>query len=223
MNVVRGGSHTGIPWLDDYHRQIMYPAGFPKPESQSNTGLKGEGPLPQNPHKGQEDVPAPALPQRQDNPAGGRDTPVGECLKAILTTRFPKGFRLFEQISLGRLRDYAKTDFGLDIHLSDEELRQTIKQCGTLFEQQVYVVSSEAKERIKTEVEEYFTNNKNIIFYEEFYTKNENWLMAGNIVSAQMLRELLVVAFPNMNFEGLYFGNTRGSLGDVIRDELNLN
>ena len=125
----------------------------------------------------------------------------------ILMIRFSNGFRLNSPIELSRFRKFAEEN-DHKIMLSDEELTEAIRTCGTYFESKIYAVSPEAKNRIKKIVNDYLSIGMQVIFYSEFYAKNESWLFEASIISDKMLMVVLSKMLPELKFTLTYFGLT---------------
>jgi hypothetical protein len=148
------------------------------------------------------------------------DSAVVEQLTDVLSSHFSNGYRLNSPIEMMRFRSFAAEDLGKKLTLSDEELKTHIAACGTNYEGKVYAVSSEAKERIKGLVEEYFDNGAQTIFFAEFYAKNENWLFGASVVSEDMLIDILRRLFPTLSFTQTYFGYTSVSVFTALENEI---
>ena len=127
-------------------------------------------------------------------------------IQQILSMRFSNGFRIDSPIELSRFRRFATEDYNDEIRLSDETLIEAIISCGTLFDGKVYVVSSQTNNQIKKLINDYFKSGAQVIFYAEFYAKNENWLYKANIISEDMLIDILRRLFLNLKFTSTYFG-----------------
>jgi hypothetical protein len=143
-----------------------------------------------------------------------------EQLTDILSTHFTNGCRLNSPIELARFRSFAAEDLGAKILMSDEELKRYIAVSGTVHDDKVYVVSAQAKERIKELAEEYFADGAQVIFFAEFYAKNENWLFEASIVSEDMLISILRMLFPHLSFTQNYFGYADASVCTVLENEI---
>ncbi len=152
------------------------------------------------------------------NPA--LDPAVVEQLTDVLSAHFANGYRLNSPIELVRFRSFAVEDLGKEILLPDKELERHIAACGTTFNGKVYPVSAQAKERIKKLAEEYFADGARAIFFAEFYAKNENWLSGENVVSEDMLIEILRRLFPELSFTQNYFGYVDVSIFSVLESEI---
>jgi len=162
--------------------------------------------------------PAGAAPVIQQKPE--LDSTVIEKLTAVLSSHFSNGYRLNSPIEMMRFRSFAADDLGDDVALSDEDLKSYIAACGTNFEGKVYVVSVESKERIKALVEDYFTGGAQVIFFAEFYAKNDNWLFGASVISEDMLVGILHRLFPSLSFTQTYFGYTNASVFSVLESEI---
>jgi hypothetical protein len=148
------------------------------------------------------------------------DRTVIDKLTQILSKRFTNGFRIDSPIELTRFRSFAAEDLGEEILLSDQELKSYIASCGTTFDGKVYAVSVQTKERIRRLVEEYFAEGAQVIFFAEFYAKNENWLFGASVVSQDMLIDILRMLFPKLSFTQTYFGYTDASVFVVLESEI---
>ncbi len=129
----------------------------------------------------------------------------------VLSAHFPNGFRLDSSIELLRFRRFAAKKYGEEVALTDEELKKSIATCGTFFDGKVYVISSGSEERIKSEIDTAFEGGKEIIFYEAFYEKHEDWLFPANVISVKMLKSILLKFPPKFTHRGNY-------LTDGVRD-----
>lgn len=144
----------------------------------------------------------------------------------VLSARFANGFKLDSPIELKRFRKKAEADLGEENTLSYEELTSNeelisyISACGTIFDGKVYPVSLETKNRIKGLAKKYFTDGGQVIFFSEFYTKNESWLFAASVVSQDMLIDILRELFPKLSFTLTYFGYTNASIFAALESEI---
>lgn len=135
----------------------------------------------------------------------------------VLYEHFPNGFRLDSPIELLRFHRFTKKDFGEKIALPDEELKQFISVCGIYFDGKVYVVSLETQERIKNEIDYAFNGGMEIIFYEAFYQKHEDWLFPASVISFEMLKCVLLKFYPNYKHRGNYFTNNSDGGTEIIK------
>ena len=157
----------------------------------------------------------PAIP-----PMPALDPAVVEQMTDVLSAHFANGYRLNSPIELVRFKSFFVEDLGKEILLPDKELERHIAACGTSFDGKVYAVSTQAKERIKKLAKEYFADGALVIFFAEFYAKNENWLFGENVVSEDMLIEILRRLFPELSFKQIYFGYIDVSIFDVLESEI---
>jgi len=145
---------------------------------------------------------------------------VVEQLVHVLSTHFSNGFRLNSPIEAIRFRSFAVEDLGKELTLSDEELKSYIAVSGITYEGKVYAVSTEAKDRIKELAEDYFADGARVIFFSEFYAKNENWLFEVSVVSEEILIVLLRKLYPRLFFTQTYFGYTNASIFIALGSEI---
>ena len=148
------------------------------------------------------------------------DPAVADQVTDVLLSYFANGFRLNSPIEMVRFRSYAADNWDEETTLTDEDLRNYIAACGTTFDGKVYVVSAQAKERIRGLSEDYFAPGAQAIFFAEFYAKNENWLFEASVVSENMLIDILRRLFPRLSFTRTYFGYTNDSIIAVLEDEI---
>lgn len=141
------------------------------------------------------------------------------AVEMVLESRYTNGFRL-DTIELGRLRRFLLEYSNLELVLTDKELIDALKSCGTLFEGKVYTVTNETKQRIKQFAEDYFEDGAKAIFYEEFYAKNEYWLFEASVVSVEMLAGLLRRLFSRLEFTDTYFGYLSANINTVLVSEI---
>jgi hypothetical protein len=154
------------------------------------------------------------------SPTSALDPVVVKQLMDVLSAHFANGYRLNSPIELSRFRSFAAEDLGKAITLSDEELKRYISACGTVFDGKVYPVSAEAKERIKELAEDYFSTGAQVIFFAEFYAKNENWLFGASVISEDMLIGIFRRIFPKLSFTQTYFGYTDASIFAALESEI---
>ena len=124
----------------------------------------------------------------------------------LLSKRFENGFKFDSTIELERFRDFFVEEFGEKIELTDEELKRNIAACCSVdFKGKGFVISEITKERIKNEVNSAFANGVEIIFYESFYEKHEEWLNPP-VVSAEILKQILAYQlYPKYRHKKNYF------------------
>lgn len=175
--------------------------------------------------KSKDDVLAPAapMPTRPSLPISTmppRTPTIHEQLIAVLLAHFTNGYRLDSPIEMVRFRSFATVDLEKELTLSDDELKIHIAACGIIFDGKIYIVSSEARKRIRGIVEGYFADGAQAIFYDEFYAKNESWLLRMNVMSAAMLTSILREMFPKLSFTRTYFGHASGSVFAVLETEI---
>ena len=106
------------------------------------------------------------------NPASGKYKIIKPLLHKIidiLQSSFSNGFRVSSPIEMLRFRSFYENHFEHEIELDDNDIKLYIKKSGVLFDEKVYIVSSETKRKLFEEVEHYFESGNQIIFYEEFY------------------------------------------------------
>ena len=142
-----------------------------------------------------------------------------KIIRQTLSMRFSNGFRINSSIELSRFRRFVKED-NRKILLSDEDLRELIIACGTVFDGKVYSIVPQTNNQIEKLVNEYFKSGAQVIFYDEFYVKNENWLYKANIISKDMLVKILERLFPKLKFTLTYFGFIDIPILNILESEI---
>lgn len=125
-------------------------------------------------------------------------------VKKSLEIHFVYGINTSSPIEMLRFRNYYVADHGIECALSDECLMRKIKDIGTEFEGKYYLVHDETIEKIKDTIIEAENNSVLIIYYEDFYNENEDWLYKAHIMSAQMLKEVISRLFITYQIKSNY-------------------
>lgn len=127
-----------------------------------------------------------------------------EMITGLISEHFPNGFKIDSPIELLRFRRFAK-DFGDEISIPDEELMESIASYGTFFDGKVYVIGNEIESKIQNKVYLAIAGGAEIIFYNSFYARHEEWLFAGSIISEEMLKNILLKLYPKFRHKANYF------------------
>ncbi len=114
-----------------------------------------------------------------------------------LENHYNYGINISSPIELLRFKNNFSNDHGRTCSYSDNELVDKIKSLGMEFEGKIYVVSQEALNCIYNAFQSAENQGVLIIYFEEFYNENEDWLYEGHIMSAEMLREIVINAFKS--------------------------
>ncbi|MFC1974474.1 hypothetical protein ACFLVA_00485 [Chloroflexota bacterium] len=146
-----------------------------------------------------EDVVATFSPKIRLEPA------FAEMIIEVMSAHFPNGFKIDSPIELLRFRRFAAEDFGDEISITDEELMKSISSCGTFFDGKVYVIGNEIERNIQNKVDSTISGGAEIIFYNSFYARHEEWLFAGRLISEEMLKDMLVKLYQKYTHKANYF------------------
>jgi len=128
-----------------------------------------------------------------------------EMIIDVMTTHFLNGFRIDSPIELLRFRRFMAEDFGDEISITDEEIMKSITSCGFLFDGKVYFIDNEIESRIQNNVDLAISGGAEIIFYNSFYLRHEEWLFTGRIISKEMLKDILIKLYPKYRHKANYF------------------
>ncbi len=157
-----------------------------------------------------------APPKKTLNPA------LAAMITKVLITHFPNGFRSDSPIELMRFRRFASKRFYDDISITDEELVESIVSCGIFFSDKVYVIGRGIEDRIRSEIDSAVSAGSKIIFYSSFYTRHEEWLFPGNIISEEMLKDIIIKLYPKYIHRSKYFSRKVESSRElaIIKNEI---
>jgi hypothetical protein len=145
---------------------------------------------------------------------------LADAIGLVLAEHYSNGFRLGSFIETERLRKFVNGLLPAPMTLTDDELESHVKTYGTVFGGKVYAVSVETKAKIKTLAEDCFDGGTSAIFYEEFFSKHEPWLIEASVVSVEILTDVLRLLFPKRQFMDAYFGSTQDNIPEVVKREL---
>jgi hypothetical protein len=143
-----------------------------------------------------------------------------EKLTSLLETHYSNGYRINSPIEMTKLRGFAAAECGEELKFSDDELKKHIRSCGIELNSKVFIASAETKEHIKTIVSDYFGSGAQAIFYEEFFNKNEKWLIEASVVTEDILLCVLARIYRGMEFTKTFFGVTHDTVETVIKSEI---
>jgi hypothetical protein len=148
------------------------------------------------------------------------DALVIELITDVLIAHFPNGFRLNSPIEMRRFRSFVPKDLDKILTMSDQELTTYITSSGTFCNGKIYPVLADVKIRIKELAEGYFAGGAQVIFYDEFYGKNENWLFRASVISKDVLIVILRDLFPRLSFAQTYFGFAKSPVSVTLENEI---
>jgi len=140
-----------------------------------------------------------------------------EMITGLISEHFPNGFRIDSPIELLRFRRFAAKYFGDEISITDEELMKSISSCGACFDGKIYVISNETEIRIQNEVDLAFSGGAEIIFYNSFYARHEEWLFAGSVISVEMLKDILLKLYPKYRHKANYFSPKAENSTELVK------
>jgi len=149
------------------------------------------------------------------------DGEIRSAIKIALSEKFSNGFTYTKPIQIGRIKKIASEMIGKEICDSDESIVAYIKQCGTEFEGKIYVVSTDAKQKVKFLADAYFEQNGQVIFYDAFFENHEQFLMSSSITSKEVLQTLFKEIYKDSYFyDYAYFGKTIDNIYTVVTNEI---
>jgi len=124
---------------------------------------------------------------------------------SILEKHYPYGFNHSSPIELLRFRKKYSLDFGKECEYDDEALVREIKNCGFEYDGKVYVISMDTIDRIEKVLVSRMKLGFCIFYYDCLYEKNESWMFEGRIISQEMMKSILEVMFPSLQYRNTFF------------------
>lgn len=149
-----------------------------------------------------------------------RGAALNKQLTGVLSARFQNGFRLNSSIELARFRSFSAEDLDGELAFSDEDLRARIAACGMDFEGKIFIIPNSAKKKIRALIEKCLLHGTRVVYFTEFYRKNEQWLLEANIVSSDMLAVVLRDLFPELSHKKDCFGHVNSSIAGILESEI---
>lgn len=125
-------------------------------------------------------------------------------IETTIARHFSNGINPSNFVNLLRFKQFYSADHNEGLNISDDFLTKKILQLGVLMDGKVYIVSDECKDRLTTVVCGVVNDGYAIVYFENLFNQNEDWLVENNIYAADMLRSLLVsLAYYNETIGGL--------------------
>ena len=113
-------------------------------------------------------------------------------IRKILEEKFTKSFRLNSSIEIRRFRKFYEEIFGKPLNADDDELIETIKDCGIVNDDKVYlpenVLSVENKKKLYEYIGQIFSNGGTFIYYTALLEQLHDMFLDSLITDRQSLR-----------------------------------
>ena len=117
-------------------------------------------------------------------------TEYSDGIYSLLENHYKFGFRLNSPIEIMKIRKYAEQD-GVSLPDDDEKLRSEIRIVGFLIEDKVFVFGKEKIDALSSKFSEIFDKGFNMVFFDSFMDKENEWLTENHILTSELLKELL--------------------------------
>lgn len=139
-----------------------------------------------------------------------------EAVKKVLIEYYPDGIDLFDHSSL---MDFCKecAELGFVLEPSDSKVRAAICRSAVLCDLRAWAFSEELKKKLKDTVESLVRNNTQLIYYEPFFDKNEDWLSPEGVSNWRVLRSLIASCLPKYMFYDQYFESAPSNRGEGVK------
>lgn len=116
-------------------------------------------------------------------------------IRRVLEEKFKKSFRLNSSIEIRRFRKFYEDLFEASLSISDEELIDTIKECGIVNEDKVFlpenVLSLEDKQKVFSYIENLFSSGGTFVYYNALLERFKDMFLDSLITDRQSLRSYL--------------------------------
>lgn len=117
-----------------------------------------------------------------------------------IQSHYAFGFNINSPIELIKFRNYFAQK-NIECKLNDADLTSAIRQCGFEFNGKIYILEKETQEKLLSEVESFYEKGISIIYYDDYYTVNEDWLYDGKVLSSEMMKAFLEQSIKNYQFK----------------------
>lgn len=117
-------------------------------------------------------------------------TEYSDGIYSLLENHYKFGFRLNSPIEIMKIRKFAEQD-GVSLPDDDEQLRNEIRLVGFLIEDKVFVFGTEKITELSSKFSEIFDKGFNMVFFDSFMNKENEWLTENHILTSELLKELL--------------------------------
>lgn len=151
-----------------------------------------------------------------------KKTTINPTIQTTLEIHYDYGINISSPIEILRFRNNYLSDHGEEYASSDDELINEIDAAGMEFDGKIYLVSHEATEKIKSKITSAIEQSVFIIYFEEFYNENEDWLYDAHIMSSEMLRKVMSSLFATYQIKTNYIvlSDSKSSELNALKKEL---
>lgn len=139
---------------------------------------------------------------------------------AVLKQHYEYGFKYDSIRELMRFRQFADA-MGITLPEDDEALKTSILSSGTIIDDKVYCKNDDMPQELKRIVDDVFSSDAGVIYYESLFESKQEWMESHVITSPDMLKEYLQNNISGCSFSKKFMvkGNRR-SEREAVTDEL---
>ncbi len=141
-------------------------------------------------------------------------------LNELLLAHFTYGIKIDSPIEMMRLRRFYMEDYEEECPWSDDKIKEKIMEDCFFHEGKGYVLSAEVSAVVLREIEELRDNGAEIIYYNELYSKNEEWFFSQGIFSDEMLRSFVKKYSSNLVCKKSYFSWESLTENELLRSNI---
>ena len=136
-------------------------------------------------------------------------------LRKVFKQNFPNGIRDNSQIELNKLKRFMNEEAPEEI---DDTLLEEIKTIGFLSHGRIYVIDEIDEEQIGALIWDYAQLGHKIIYFEDFYSVNKEFLNGCNIYAPEVLKSWIKNRFGDFSYDSYFFSMKKGfKLEDEIK------
>ena len=130
-------------------------------------------------------------------------------IRTIFAKYFVNGIRDGSKIELNKFRRLLKEEFNETFEENDA-LMDEINSLGFVSNGRIYVIDEIIGQQIYSLIQEYDKSGKKIIYFEDFYLTNKEFLNHCNIYAPEVLESWIRNKFPHFIFDTHYFSMEKG-------------
>lgn len=112
-------------------------------------------------------------------------------IKKTISLHFSNGIDIEKFIDRLKLKQFFVVDNGMELALSDEQIKNIVKQVTIEFENKNFVILDEVLENISVRLKELLEQQENIFYFENLFNFDIMWYQENNILSDKMLYQVV--------------------------------
>lgn len=130
-------------------------------------------------------------------------------IRDIFRKHFPNGIRDGSKIELNKFKSFIEEEFH-EVLSENDNLIDEMKSIGFVSNGRIYVIDEADEKQIENLIQDYEKLGNNIIYFEEFYTINKEFLNSCNIYAPEVLKSWIYNHFPQFCYDANFFSMKKG-------------